>query len=109
MGLQVRQIIQTLVDPPAHLSPEAELWAAVLFRAVDDLRGHCCHCPTARERLRLQRDVSEWFSSHRKSEGSFEWVCQIFGFDSQTIRRKLRSTDKNSLRNDYPLNVPHLW
>ena len=78
-------IILDLVDPPTQSPPEVELWLAVLKRAVEDLAGHCLF----EERVRIQQEITRWFTSQQKSQGSFEWTCQLLGIDSGATRRAI--------------------
>jgi hypothetical protein len=68
-------IIVDLVEPPTQSPAEVELWGAVLCRAIEDLTGHSwtADCFSS-ERVRIQREVREWFTSRRKSQGSFETI-----------------------------------
>jgi hypothetical protein len=93
-------IIVDLVEPPTQSPAEVELWGAVLCRAIEDLTGHSwtADCLSS-ERVRIQREVREWFTSRRKSQGSFEWTCQVLGFDSGATRRAILTRQRLILNN----------
>lgn len=60
------------------------LWAAVVARAVDDLGSE--HNATS---------AAEWV---RENGGSFEWVCDQLGLETEAVRERLLGSDSSSLQ-----------
>lgn len=66
--------------------PFRELWAAVFFRAMEDLflSGQ------SDEDLRTRSSAWRWLKSNRDSLGSFIYLCNLFGLDPTAGRRVVR-------------------
>ncbi|MDX9788861.1 MAG: hypothetical protein RBT11_18945 [Desulfobacterales bacterium] len=72
-----------LFEPPA-LTPEGELWAAVIMTAVQDLHDK----RSTREKERKRRSAAHYlFESRAEGVGSLKWVCDNFGICSAYIRK----------------------
>ena len=79
----------SLNDPTWRETPEQELWAAVLREAWMDLN------PRGQLTERKQddkRDAMEWLESKRNDEGSFIWICNVFGWDAGYILKQCLTT-----------------
>lgn len=60
-----------------------DLWYSVLARAVDDLLGIG---PSDNQKARHKREVRAWFTSPKRTPGSFHWVCTQLGMDQGKAR-----------------------
>jgi hypothetical protein len=84
----MRYLPKTLEGNPSIASPEAELWAAVLIQAIDDLHG-------MRLLPVIRRSAECWFQSKNHDPGSFLWICDFLGLAASTVRgRHLREQAK---------------
>ena len=66
--------------------PEIDLWAAVMEQAVRDVKFPK---PSVVEKLWTRNAIS-WFWSKNKRIGSFLWICENLGMDSESIINELR-------------------
>ena len=61
------------------MSGEKDLWAAVLDRAIEDLRSDKEH-----------HSAMYWIGNRKNTGvGSFLWVCDTLGFDADKTRDKI--------------------
>ena len=67
---------------------ERVLWAAVMERAVYDLKS----------KDKLQRgSASEWFQNRRRTDvGSFIWVCEVLDIDPDRYRKLALNRSKKA-------------
>ena len=76
-------------------SPEIDLWAAVLERAIDDL--FFPYKPkmssNMRDWVRIKDDAEKWINSDSMRFGSFRCVCDILGLDPWVVRNKISKMD----------------
>ena len=75
------------------MTPEHELWLAVLLLAVEDLAA----VGTRGGELRRSAAYS-WVSSRNQSIGSFTWVCWQIGLDPGAVRERLLRFTPEDLR-----------
>jgi len=68
---------------------EKRLIAAVLGRAVQDLRGDLRDIPI-KDRPKVIRDAGRWISSNRETPFSFRWCSDELGLDFRLVRKKIR-------------------
>ena len=68
------------------MSPYKKLWAAVMGRAVDDLKKK--KTPGAIKDQRISRDSAiHWFKNRQRDDvGSFIWVCRVLDIDPDYAR-----------------------
>jgi hypothetical protein len=78
VSLDVPKILE---GNPSITSPEAELWAAVLTQAIDDLDG-------MRLLPVIRRSAKCWFQSKNHDPGSFLWICEFLGLAASSVRDK---------------------
>ena len=71
----------TLEGNPSIATPEAELWAAVLIQAIDDLHER-------RSLPVIRRSAKCWFESKNHDAGSFLWICEFLGLAASSVRAK---------------------
>lgn len=62
--------------PRIHLTPEKELWFAVLYLAIQDFKDS-------------MDDAIEWIRSDSHEVGSMNWVCDHLGIDADKLRRRI--------------------
>jgi hypothetical protein len=71
-------------DQQPQESPERALWAAILERALLDVRGNVK--PTGREdRIGLQSEAVEWLNSSSIEPGSFRFCCEVLDLSPAAI------------------------
>lgn len=76
------------------LTPEQQLWMAVLTEAVDDLGAGPnldSSNDIARRRAQINQEARSWFLSDRSDVGSFRFVCDVLGLDAVYFRKKALS------------------
>ncbi|MBF0428066.1 MAG: hypothetical protein HQL94_04025 [Magnetococcales bacterium] len=69
------------LDPEFHMLDNEStrtLWAAVLERAILDLKEHG-----------TREEAVAWINSKRHSVGSFLWVCHQLDMDPSSVKRAL--------------------
>jgi hypothetical protein len=67
-----------------RILPEAELWTAVILKAIDDLDRRTSATPRS-----AQDSAREWFASESDAVGSFIWTCHVIDLDPNFIRSRL--------------------
>ncbi|MBF0622734.1 MAG: hypothetical protein HQL54_12485 [Magnetococcales bacterium] len=86
---------------------EGRLWASVLRRAVLDfaIMERCLskdpNLVEDREFSEIYQDLYRWFLSKNSKMGSYAWICQQFGWDSDAIWNRLkRNLSKHNITLD---------
>ena len=83
---------KTLEGNPSITSPEAELWAAVLTQAIDDLHG-------MRLLPVIRRSAECWFQSKNHDLGSFLWICDFLGLAASSVRASISESRPDNKEN----------
>lgn len=71
------------------------LWATVIWVAIEDLAGEAYGCPSAMEIKRAQKSAQVWFKSRSKRECSFEFCCFILDLDPAATRSRILSDPRS--------------
>jgi DNA-binding transcriptional regulator YiaG len=78
-------------------APEFDLWIAVLEQAIKDLKGDVCGSYAGFNTIRNRKaQAVSWFYSKQDGVGSFKWLCDQFGANSQELRDKIFKSVKST-------------
>lgn len=84
------------VSVPELTTPERQLWAAVLLRAIKDIAGLNTYLPPV-VRTCVQRSAKTWIESPVCGPGSFLWICDRLGLDAEAVRRQVLKAPSRAL------------
>ena len=72
-----------LVNPsdPIEVKLCKQLWAAVFELAVHDI-------------VKDRYGARQWMQSYRHEPGSFTWLCEVFGYDPDYVKRIVKGKYK---------------
>jgi len=87
----------TLEVNPSITGPEAELWAAVLSQAIDDL--HRMRLLPIKRQLLVRRSAECWFQSKNHDLGSFLWICDFLGLAASSVRASISESRPDNKEN----------
>lgn len=73
-----------------QLSPEQQLFAAMLRQALLDAGGHVGSTVSAVDRRRVIAEAQAWIRSRSDRPLGFVWVCQMLRLDPEFIREHRR-------------------
>jgi hypothetical protein len=77
--------------------PELQLWRMVLIQSALDLFG-IRPAVSQRERQLLAAQAQLWFENPATSPGSFNWVAAVLDLDADTVRRKVLSVQRATMK-----------
>lgn len=84
-----RDTVCEMVDPdPPRLSGEHRLWAAVVFRAVEDAIGNFGGVGSSctQKRIREGTSARDWFQERSYEDYGWGWVSEILGLSEEIVR-----------------------
>ncbi len=99
-----KKLILCKIDDPIHplqfwgnskkrqndpLSPEKNLWSAVLEDAINCVRGKVSGATSRASKEEEIQYAKEWFLSDSTDTGSFLWICSLLNMPSQRILKKV--------------------
>lgn len=73
-----------------EVTPEQDLWLAVLILALVDLTRRE---GGARYTEYIRKASIRWINALEETEGAFIWVCDALNINAPTLRTKLKATD----------------
>ena len=85
------------------MQDEKNLWASVLFRAIDDAGGRIRDLSSCQQHVRnnIKEEARSWFISGLGHVGSFKWICNVLDLDSDVVYERLKN-------NDFLNNIPRI-
>ena len=90
------QIADVLYPKARHRTSASvrQLALAILIQALRDTFG--TRRATRDDEIDWKSDAREWFSEEDSSPGSFQWVCQILGYEPDVLVAWVDSNDQKS-------------